>query len=233
VLSRIAVVAFDLDDTLWPCMPTIRRAEEVLYQWLKAHCPRITSRYSPSEMVELRKQFVDRDPRYRIDLSRMRYDFLAHIASQNDYDGGQVSKQAFEVFIDARQQVEFYDDVVGCLERLGQRFRLGAISNGNACVDRVGLGQLIEHSVSASEMQVAKPDRQIYLRLAELFEVSAEQIIYVGDHPQYDVVGSLAAGCQAVWINREGNTWPTELPPPEHQVTDLYQLEMLLDGATP
>jgi len=228
VFKQISIIAFDLDDTLWPCMPVIHRAEDILYRWLQRFYPRITESYSPPQMVELRKQFTAENERYAVDLSLMRYEFLRHVGRQHDYDGEQVSKQGFEVFYQARQQVEFYDDVLPCLERLGQRFRLGAISNGNASVERVGLGHLLEHAVSACELKVAKPDPLIFQHFADRFEASPGQIVYVGDHPLYDVIAPIEAGYKAVWINREGNAWPDDLPQPEHQVVDLHELEVLL-----
>jgi len=228
VFDQVTVVAFDLDDTLWPCMPTIHRAEETLYQWLQRYYPRITENHDPEQMVDLRREFSARDHRYAVDMTMMRYDFLHHIGELYDYDGEQVSQQGFDIFFEARQQVEFYADVLPCLQRLKQSFRLGAISNGNASVEHVGLGHLIEHSVSAAELQVAKPDPFIYLHLAERFEAAPEEIVYVGDHPAYDVVGSIEAGYHAVWINREQVTWPDHLPEPVHQVTDLHELEKLL-----
>ncbi len=230
MFDQVTVIAFDLDDTLWPCMPTIRRAEEALYQWLERHYPRITDRFNPDQMVEYRREFSVRKHRYQIDMSAMRCDFLQHLGDAHDYDGEQVSRTGFSVFFEARQQVEFFDDVLPCLQRLKQRFRLGSITNGNASVDHVGLGHLIERAVSASDIMAAKPDRLIYEHFAECFEVVPEQIVYVGDHPVYDVEGSAAAGYQAVWINRESLIWPDHLPTPDHQVTDLHQLEELLSA---
>ncbi len=230
MFDKITIIAFDLDDTLWPCMPTISRAEETLYRWLEQHYPRITDRYDPQAMVSLRHEFSSRDPRYRIDMTALRTEFLEFLGEQHDYDSDKVSRHGFEVFFHARQQVDFYDDVLPCLERLKQQYKLGAISNGNASIEHVGLGHLIEHSVSASDLKVAKPDRIIYQHLAQHFDASLEQIVYVGDHPLFDVVGPIEAGCQAVWINREGNDWPSDLPAPDHQVADLHQLEQLLRG---
>jgi len=59
--------------------------------------------------------------------------------------------------------------------------------------------------------------------------VQTDQILYVGDHPEYDVIGPQAAGLRAVWINREDHQWPLSLPLPEFEITNLYQLETLLD----
>ncbi len=226
--AEISVVAFDLDDTLWPCLPTIRRAEEILYQWLERHYPRITAAHEPTQMVELRHQFSRRDPRYAIDMTALRREFLRDLGERHDYDGDEVAARGFDVFFGARQQVEFYADVLPCLERLQRRYRLGAISNGNASIEHVGLGHLIEHAVSASDVQIAKPDPGIYHHLAERFAAAPAHIVYVGDHPEYDVHGSREAGLRAIWINRGGLSWPGDLPAPEYEVGDLRELEALL-----
>jgi putative hydrolase of the HAD superfamily len=231
VLHQINVIAFDLDDTLWPCMPTIQRAEQVLYRWLQRHYPRVTKGYDPEQLVAYRREFSSREPRYAIDMTGMRLDFLRHLGEMHDYDGEQLARRGFDVFFEARQQVEFYDDVLPCLGRLQRRYRLGAISNGNASIEHVGLGDYFEHAVSAAEVMAAKPDPLIFEHLAKRFEVQPGQILYVGDHPHYDVAGSSDAGCHAVWINRDGQAWPDDLPAPLHEVSDLHQLEVLLDEA--
>lgn len=230
MLKQVTVIAFDLDDTLWPCMPTIHRAEETLYRWLERHYPRITNGFSPAQLVELRREFSARDERYRIDMTALRREFLHYLGESHDYEGEHLAQQGFDIFFAARQQVEFYDDVLPCLERLQRRYRLGAISNGNASIEHVGLSDLIEHAVSPSEVQVAKPDPQIYHHLAQRFGAPPEQIVYVGDHPEYDVVGAIDAGFHAVWINREQVDWPEDLPRPEHEVNNLHELEALLSA---
>ena len=227
MLDQVTVIAFDLDDTLWPCAPTLDRAERLLYQWLGRHYPRITRSFDPSQMVEQRHRFSQREPHYHVDFTALRRDFLQHLGDSHDYDGESVSRHGFDVFFEARQMVEFFDDVLPCLQDLQQRFRLGAISNGNASVEHVGLGHLIEHSVSASDLQVAKPDRRIFEALAARFETPLRQIVYVGDHPKYDVVGPREAGLHAVWLNRERQPWPEDLPEPDHQVSDLHEFSAL------
>ena len=228
MLTNITIIAFDLDDTLWPCMPTIDRAERALYQWLQDHYPRITERRNAEQLVAVRKHFMTLDKRFGIDMSLMRQEFLKHLAIESGYDPEAVSELGFDVFYEARQEVSFYGDVMPCLERLQSRFRLGSISNGNADVEKVGLGHLFEHAVSASDLQVAKPDKLIFHHLAERFGAPVDRVLYVGDHPAYDVVGSIEAGLQAVWINRENSTWPDDLPHPKYQVSDLHELELLL-----
>ena len=228
MLKQISVIAFDLDDTLWPCMPTIVHAEEKLYKWLELHCPRITQGFSPLQLVESRKQFMQRNEQYSIDLSLMRHEFLKFIAAEFQYDSSQVADSAFEVFYQARQKVTFYQDVLPSLARLSSNYKLGSITNGNANIEKVGLSHLIEHSVSACELKVAKPNKIIYQHLADCFGAPLEQVLYVGDHPVFDVIGPQQAGLQAVWINRDARDWPEELEPPKNQIKNLNELEALL-----
>ncbi len=229
MLNKVTILAFDLDDTLWPCMPVIQHAEETLYTWLSQYYPRITANHNPDQLVDLRKQFTAQDKKYSVDLSMMRYEFLKMLATDNQYDVNEVADKGFDVFYKARQQVVFYDDVFPALERLSLKYRLGAITNGNASVEKVGLGHLIEHTVSAVDLQIAKPDKRIYQSLADRFDVPTEQILYVGDHPEYDVIGPQVAGLRAAWINREERQWPQSLPLPKYQITNLYELEALLE----
>ncbi len=111
MLDKIDIIAFDLDDTLWPCMPTIQHAEETLYRWLLQNFPRITDRHSPEDMIDLRRQLMLQDDRFSIDLSLLRHEFLKLLAREAGYDSKTVSQYGFEIFYEARQQVRFYDDV--------------------------------------------------------------------------------------------------------------------------
>jgi HAD superfamily hydrolase (TIGR01549 family) len=230
LLNKVTILAFDLDDTLWPCMPVIQHAEETLYAWLDQYYPRITVNYNPQQLVDLRKEFTAQDKKYSVDLSMMRYEFLKKLATDNQYDMSEVADKGFDVFYNARQQVNFYDDVFPALERLSSKYRLGAITNGNANVEKVGLGHLMEHTISAIDLQIAKPDKRIYHALADRFDVPTEQILYIGDHPEYDVIGPQVAGLRAAWINREGHQWPQSLPLPKYQITNLFELEVLLEA---
>ena len=229
MLNNIVIIAFDLDDTLWPCQPVIEYAEETLYLWLAEHYPRITDRYSRQAILEKRKAFTLEKPEYQANFTLMRHAFLNYVGKEAGYDASEVEHKGFEAFFHARQQVSFYDDVMPGLERLKQNYRLGSISNGNASVEHVGLGSFFEHSVSAADLNVAKPDQRIFHHFAERCEVDPHQVLYVGDHPHYDVVGPEQAGMPAVWVNREQNKWPDDLPAPRHEIDSLYQLEALLN----
>ena len=54
-----------------------------------------------------------------------------------------------------------------------------------------------------------------------------EHVLHVGDDAHLDVLGAQAAGMQAVWVNREAQTWAHPVQPPV-TVTLLTELSDLL-----
>jgi hypothetical protein len=62
-------------------------------------------------------------------------------------------------FFAARQRVELFDDALPALQFLSQRWPVVALSNGNANVHVVGIGEHFHASLSASAAGMAKPRR--------------------------------------------------------------------------
>jgi putative hydrolase of the HAD superfamily len=52
--------------------------------------------------------------------------------------------------------------------------------------------------------------------------------VYVGDDPLLDVEGARGAGMHAIWIDREGSEWPTQIAPATYTVRSLTELVELL-----
>ena len=229
MFDSVSVIAFDLDDTLWPCMPTIQRAEKATYAWLQQDYPRITRHYSEQGLFEFRKAFMNSEESYKIDLSLMRREMLAQLAQDFDYDAESMAEQGFQLFYRLRHDVSFYADVFPVLEQLKGRFRLGSISNGNASAGLTPLNDYFDYFINAADVMARKPDRRIFHRFCDNLQVSPEQCLYVGDDPGYDVVGAREAGMQTIWVNRQQAVWPEQLVPAQAEISDLYQLLDLLD----
>lgn len=93
------------------------------------------------------------------------------------------------------------------MARLAARFPLLALTNGNADVHLVGLGAYFCGSVGAHTRGQPKPHRAIFDAAAQHLDCSNAQVLHVGDDAHLDVVGAMAAGMQAVWLNRRGEAW--------------------------
>lgn len=70
-LSRIRAITLDLDDTLWPVMPTIERAEAVLQAWLAEHAPATARHLSHADTRRAVRAQVNRE------LAHLAHDFTA------------------------------------------------------------------------------------------------------------------------------------------------------------
>lgn len=224
----VRVISFDLDDTLWAIDPVIARANQALFDWLAARYPRITQGHTPESLHSVCLAFMHGRPQEKHDLTRLRKAFLRHLGQGAGYVED-FAEDAFEVFFAERNAVELYPEVEAVLARLARRYRLVALSNGNACIERIGLTGYFSASVNSARVGAAKPDPAIFhAALAELGE-SAQAWLHVGDHPEHDVLGAQRAGVRAVWLNRHAVSWPLHLAPPCVQLTDLQALVALLE----
>jgi putative hydrolase of the HAD superfamily len=218
--SPLRAVSLDLDNTLWDTPPVLARAEAVLREWLVAHCPGIASRFDAQDLLRLRLAVAAEAPTQAHDLSFVRREALRRAARAAGYDDA-AAERAFAVFLTARNEIVPFAEVPEALARLAARLPLYALSNGNACVRRVGLGHHFQGSIDAAAAGAAKPDRRIFARLLEVASVPAAAVLHVGDDAHADVEGARAAGLRTAWMNRGGAAWPATLPPPDYEIADL------------
>jgi len=226
--SAPLALSLDLDNTLWDTPPVIERAERVLVEWLHAHAPRILAAHGVAGLQSLRAVVAAEFPERSHDLSWVRTESLRRAARIAGYDEALASR-AFEVFLVARNEILPFDEVPRALTRLAARLPVYALTNGNACVHRVGLGAHFAGSVDAALAGAAKPDLRIFGALFEMARVPPATILHVGDDPHADVEGARAAGCRTVWMNRHQVTWPGPWVGPDHEVTDLDGLVRLVE----
>jgi putative hydrolase of the HAD superfamily len=222
--SRVRAITLDLDDTLWPIWPTIERAEATLAAWLLEHAPATAARWGdPVALREIRNQMHTLRPELANDMSALRRESI-RLVLQREGDDPALAEAAFDVFFDARQRVELFDDALPALEWLASRYPVVALSNGNADVHRIGLGQHFRASLSAHVFGVAKPDVRIFHAAAEAAGVPPDAVLHVGDDAHLDAVGALGAGMQVAWLNRGGHAWDHAPLQPHVTVPDLMAL---------
>jgi 2-haloalkanoic acid dehalogenase type II len=209
-LSNIRAVCFDLDNTLWDVWPVIQRAEQAMYDFLALKYPRVTAAMTVEMLREARQETARAYPQMAHDFTFLRTQTLKDHAREFGYAEA-MAEEAFDAFIQARNEVVLYDDVLPGLERLKQNFRLFTASNGNADLKRIGLAHYFERSVNARTVGALKPDPLLFHKVIEGTDLEPQQVVYVGDDPALDVVGARAAGMGPVWINRERVSWPAQL----------------------
>jgi HAD superfamily hydrolase (TIGR01509 family) len=224
----LRAVSLDLDNTLWDTPPVLAHAEAVLRDWLVAHCPGIADRFDAQALTRLRLAVVAERPELAHDLSFVRTEALKRAARAAGY-ADEAAVRAFAVFLTARNEVVPFDEVPEALGRLAARVPLYALSNGNACVWRVGLGRHFRAAIDAAGAGAAKPDPRIFARLLEVAAVPAASVLHVGDDAEADIEGARRVGLRTAWMNRDGARWPEALAPPDHEIADLTGLERVVE----
>ena len=219
------LITFDLDDTLWPVAPVITAAERITWQWLCEHYPRIRDHFDPETLMALRLRLMETDHlKHRISAIRIqamsqalrRSGYVPHVAERGAND-------AFETFLHARHEVAFFDQAIETLEQLAAHYTLGVLTNGNACIHRLGLGHVFGFAFSAEHFQASKPDPALFLAALEHAGCDANQCIHIGDHPTYDIAPAKALGMRTIWVNTEHKPWPDQAPA-DHEVRSLPEL---------
>lgn len=209
----IRCIAFDLDDTLWACHPVIIRAESIFYAWLQEHYPRITAQHTEEELIKDRMRFAENNLDLHYNLTKLRKNWLHELATKAAYSPKEMVEPAFRVFWLARNEVRFFEGALPLLERLADQYLLGVISNGNADVHHIGIGHLFHFVQSAADAGAAKPDKRIFQQALHNTQLNPENVVYVGDDAQKDIIGAMDAGLRTIWFNPKGMAWNAHQQP--------------------
>lgn len=226
--QKIKVLSFDLDDTLWPCYPTIERAEQLLYQWLSKHVPAITEKYNPEELREKRHLLLNSHIELAHDLTKLRIKSFEQLTQELALSTDWIDP-AFEIFYEARQRVTLYDDVKPVLDELSKRYQMVSLTNGNASPVKTGVNHWFEFSLNSATVGKLKSEPDIYLQVQKQVNIEPGQMLHIGDHPVHDIAGAQSAGVFAVWLNREQKQWSLQGNQPDAEINSLYQLPDLLE----
>lgn len=140
----------------------------------------------------------------------------------------------------SRQKLRLFPYVVDILKGLKER---GAgvylVSNAQACftrdeIDELGITELFDGILISSEAGVKKPDKAIFEKASELFGISLDSCVYVGNDLHDDVLGAHKAGLKTVYIETEqsGKYPDIQLVSPNYTVANHHEmLDLLLSLA--
>lgn len=224
---RIKLLTFDLDDTLWPCKPTIVAAENKLYEWMQQRVPQITDRHDSEALLYKRREFMQQRPDLVHDMSKLRIESLKALSDEIGlvYDW---IDEAFEVFFQARQQVELYSDVVPALDILSTDYTLVAVTNGNADINLTGIDRWFDFLVSAADVGHQKPHPLVFQTAMTRAGISPEETVHIGDDEHRDILGAHEAGMRTVWVNRSAREWDHSVCEADQHIHSLTELPEIL-----
>ena len=199
--DAIDAITLDLDDTLWPVLPALLRAEATMRNWLAETAPATIARFPGPQMQALRLEVLAEQPQRSHDLPWLRRETLRRALAAAGDDPA-LAEAAFHVFSRERSRVDLYEDVRPVLARWRERYPLIVITNGNADVDAIGLGDVFQARFAAHEIGYGKPDPRIFHAACRHVGVEPARVLHLGDDLALDLAGARRAGLHAAWIRR-------------------------------
>lgn len=129
----------------------------------------------------------------------------------------------------ARRSYPLYPEIPALLTSLnGQGYKLGIVTNGVPDLQRrklegCGLMPHFDAAVASGEIDCGKPDPGIFHHICAQLGVQPQDCVMVGDNPERDVAGAMAAGIASVWVSRNGRPRDQRFPG-DLACTDLAEL---------
>ncbi|HEX3874441.1 MAG TPA: HAD family hydrolase [Solirubrobacteraceae bacterium] len=119
--------------------------------------------------------------------------------------------------VQRRRLHQTFPDAVRALTALRRSNRLGLITNGASCLQREklaasGLAGHFDAIVVSGDLGTCKPDARVFRRALGLLDADPRRTTMVGDNLERDVDGAIAAGLDAIWLNRSAAPRPDDRP---------------------
>jgi putative hydrolase of the HAD superfamily len=221
-----SLILFDLDDTLCDYGAARRIRLRQAFTTALADCPGGVERVDLDKMVD---ESIARHPHGS--------DHFGELLREYGVDDDEVTREVRKWFHANRfLGLELFPDAMATLQAIRSAcpgVRIGLITNGPEEIqtDKIALLELeslVDFAIISGVFGVAKPDPSIFREGLRLGNATAEETLFVGDSPEFDIAGAHGAGIRTVWINRTGHPWSWNGPAPDFTVSSLTELAGLL-----
>jgi HAD superfamily hydrolase (TIGR01549 family) len=217
-----SLVLFDLDDTLCDYAAARRIRLRDAFTAALAHAPGGADGIDLDRMID---ESIKRHPHGS--------EHFGELLREYGVDNEEITQEVRRWFHANRfLGLELFPDAIATLRVIRAALpgrRIGLITNGpdEIQTDKIALlelGPLVDFAIISGRFGVAKPDPAIFAEGLRLGNATAEETVFVGDSPEYDIVGAQASGIRAIWVNRTGLPWLPNAAAPACTVTSLTEL---------
>lgn len=208
--SSVKWVFLDLDNTLWDFDANANEALKELY---RRHSLHLHTDYHVDQFVSLYQD--------------------VNAAYWKRYERGEVSKEVLRTarFTDTFDAMgippvmqpadvwqEYLDicpimtlmmpNALDALKKLSQRFKIALLTNGFEATQQTkiacsGIAPFVQFMVTSEALGIAKPSPAFFEKALLQANCTAEEVVYMGDTWDTDVLGGMGAGILTYWYRRE------------------------------
>jgi HAD superfamily hydrolase (TIGR01549 family) len=191
----IKVISFDLDNTLYDNRPVIDSAEKESRDFLELEFKKQGQLFDSEIFLKNRNELLRlKNSKYE-DFSLLRKEVLikscAHLKKSE-----WIVEEAFQRFIQARQQVIVPQAIQEMLIALSKCFKLVTITNGNCNAEALSISQYFDQYYSPQKNYRAKPHPNMLEQTIKDFAINKNELLHVGDELKTDGKAAENVGCQ-------------------------------------
>ncbi|MHA1725602.1 MAG: TIGR02253 family HAD-type hydrolase [Promethearchaeota archaeon] len=240
--QKIKVVGFDLDDCLFDSTGLSARARIMGIKAMIDLGLNISLSKANTIMDEIVSDYGSNFPKH--------YNYL--IKRLNNFEEGvnvppgeqyKYISAAVIAYHQAKiDNIRLYDDVEECLKKLRKmKIKTAIITDGIPIkqyekINRLGLTDLIDLVVISDQLGIRKPNPKLFDYCLKKFGVKGEEVIYVGDRIEKDIIPALLNNMISVYIHR-GGKWDTRttgmrIPDeiqPDYEISNLNELFPIIE----
>lgn len=221
-MKEIVALLFDLDNTLMDRDYTFRSFSEQFVRDYLGHL-------QPDEAGRIVEDIIVRDA----DGYRDKDGFIAELSEvlpwQTPVSAADIREYYEQHYAGHGAIMKHAEDLLNyCRER---GYILGLVTNGRkeiqyGKIDLLGLRGYFKSIVISGEVGISKPDPEIYRLALERLGTTADETLFIGDHPVNDIWGAGKAGMETVWLKRN-HAWDGKLD--VHPWKTIDELDELKD----
>ena len=222
---QISTISFDGDMTLWDFRKVMRHSLKQTLAELQKQVPTPRAlKLTIDEMIAIRDRLAEEVKGEIWSLLEIRRRAFERTLEHVGHPDKDLAAHLDAIYRKHRfEDIELYPDVIPTFDALAPHFNLGLLSNGNTYPERCGLDGRFAFVIFSQDVQVEKPDPEIFHITAQRAGCELAEMLHVGDSLENDVMGAKNVGAPSVWLNREGVPNDTGIQP-DYEVASLTEI---------
>jgi putative hydrolase of the HAD superfamily len=203
---HIKAIIFDLDNTLMDRDMTFRKFSE---QFVSEHLGHLDQQTQDKIVADLKVRDADG--------YRNKQEFFAEMVAVlpwvNPITAIEIEAYYNIHYMTHACRMEFVEEALAHCQTRG--YLMAIMTNGQHHIqygkmDILQLRELFHTIVISEDAGMKKPDPRIYQMALDKLQVSAENTIFIGDHPVNDIWGANQVGIRGIWLRRN-HLWDDSL----------------------
>lgn len=142
-----------------------------------------------------------------------------------------LAQTASEIFRAASLfQLRLYPGVKKILKQLKKKYRLAVVSDGQSAwaraeLNAAGLADFFDPVIVSGDFGYRKPDRRLFKKALKKMDLSADEVIFIGNDLYRDIYGANQAGIKSVFFRSNQGDHNFEKARPDYIINTFEELE--------